>query len=99
MIRLKVPDLSPKLARQAVEFVQGLRRANLRKSPSISETLDWAHALLALNASAIDSDVLDSTLSVLVKHEADLQIARRRSLAPRPAPEPPPRPPADFSGS
>ena len=99
VIRLKVPDLSPKLARQAVEFVQGLRRANLRKSPSISETLDWAHALLALNASAIDRDVLESTLSVLVKHEADLQTARRRMMAARSAAEPAPRAPADFSGS
>ena len=64
--------MDPKLARQAVEFVQELRRADLRKSSSISETLDWAHALLALNVSAIDRDVLDSTLSVLLKHEADL---------------------------
>jgi MoxR-like ATPase len=78
VVRLKVPDLSPKLARQAVEFVQGLRSADLRKSPSISETLDWAHALLTLNASHLDRDVLNSTLSLLLKHEADLQKARRR---------------------
>ena len=78
VIRLKVPDLSPKLARQAVEFVQALRTRDLRKSPSISETLDWAHALLALNATHIDRDVLASTLFVLLKHEADLQKTRRR---------------------
>jgi MoxR-like ATPase len=78
VIRLKVPDLSPKLARQAVEFVRGLRNTDLRKSPSISETLDWAHALLTLNATHIDKGVLESTLSVLLKHEADLQKTRRR---------------------
>ncbi|MCQ3952310.1 MAG: MoxR family ATPase [Chloroflexi bacterium] len=73
VVRLKVPDLNPKLAQQAVEFVQRLRKADMRKSPSISETLDWANALLALNASSLDKDVLEDTLSVLLKHEADLQ--------------------------
>src|SRR3970040_416080 len=47
VVRLKVPDLSPKLARQVVELVQNLRNMDLRKSPSISETLDWAKALVA----------------------------------------------------
>jgi MoxR-like ATPase len=92
VVRLKVPNLSPKMARQAVEFVQSLRQADLRKSPSISETLDWANALLALNAQNIDNETLDRTISVLLKHEADLQKARRRMLA---APvSPPPKPPA-----
>lgn len=81
VVRLKVPNLSPKMARQAVEFVQSLRQADLRKSPSISETLDWANALLALNAQNIDNETLDRTISVLLKHEADLQKARRRMLA------------------
>ena len=49
-MRLKVPELAPKLARQAVELVQRLRKMDLRKSPSISETLDWAKALVTLNA-------------------------------------------------
>ena len=53
VVRLKVPDLNPKLARQAVEFVQGLRKGDMRKAPSISETLDWANALVALNAKKI----------------------------------------------
>jgi MoxR-like ATPase len=78
VVRLRVPDLNPKLARQAVEFVQKLRRADMRKSPSISETLDWAHALLALNAGNIDKETLDGTLSVLLKHEADLEKTRRQ---------------------
>lgn len=81
-MRLKVPDLNPKLAQQAVEFVQRLRNADMRKSPSISETLDWANALVALNAKSLDKTTLEDTLSVLVKHEADLQKARRQLISP-----------------
>ncbi len=98
VVRLKVPELNPKLARQAVDFVQRLRRGDMRKSPSISETLDWAHALVALNASNLDKDTLEDTLSVLLKHEADLQKAKRQFIDP-----PPPRPSPDefrrFSGN
>ncbi|MCS6992915.1 MAG: MoxR family ATPase [Anaerolineales bacterium] len=85
VVRLKVPDLNPKLARQAVDFVQRLRKSDLRKSPSISETLDWANALVALNASNLDKDTLEETLSVLLKHEADLQKARRQFIHPPPS--------------
>src|SRR5512145_296523 len=86
VVRLKVPDLNPKLAQQAVEFVQKLRKADMRKSPSISETLDWANALVALNASNLEKSVLEDTLSVLLKHEADLQKAKRQLNAPPPQP-------------
>jgi MoxR-like ATPase len=78
VVQLKVPNLAPKMARQAVEVVHRLRGMDLRKSPSISETLDWAKALVNLNANALDSQTLDSTLSVLLKHETDLAKARRR---------------------
>ena len=78
VVRLKVPDLSPKLAEQAVTLVQRLRDMDLRKSPSISETLDWAKSLVALNAQALDSETLDNTMSVLLKHETDMQKVRRR---------------------
>ena len=77
IVRLKVPNLSPELARQAVEVVQQLRRMDLRKVPSISETLDWARALVILNAKTIDEDTLGNTLTVLLKYEADVQRARR----------------------
>jgi MoxR-like ATPase len=77
VVRLKVPELSSKLAQQAVELVQSLRSMDLRKSPSISETLDWAKALVAINANALNQQTLESTLSVLLKHESDLQRARR----------------------
>ena len=77
VIRLKVPNLAPHLALQAVEFVQRLRKLDLKKSPSVSETLDWAKALVALNAKEIDRQTLDSTITVLLKHESDVIRARR----------------------
>lgn len=82
VVRLKVPELNSKLARQAVEFVHRLRTFDLRKSPSISETLDWAKALVTLNAQNLDDSTLETTLSVLLKHENDLQRARRQLLTP-----------------
>jgi len=101
VVHLKVPNLNPKLAQQAVEFVQRLRKADMRKSPSISETLDWANALVALNATNLDKDVLEDTLSVLLKHEADLQKAKRQLMSPPQNSKQ--RPPSDdfgrFSGN
>ena len=99
VVRLKVPDLNPKLARQAVEFVQRLRNTEMRKSPSISETLDWANALVALNAKSIDKEVLDETMSVLLKHEADLQKAKRQLMSPPPQSRPRPDDFGRFSGN
>lgn len=97
VVRLKVPELNPKLARQAVEFVQRLRKTDMRKSPSISETLDWANALVSLNARNIDKETLEDTISVLLKHEADLQKAKRTIINPPPPPTMPPRQrPDDF---
>jgi MoxR-like ATPase len=72
VVRLKVPGLPPKLAQQVVEFVQELRSLDLRKAPSISETLDWAKALVTLNAGVLDKVTLETTMSVLLKHESDL---------------------------
>ena len=82
IVRLKVPDLGPKVARQAVELVHRLRSLDLKKHPSISETLDWAHALVMLSADHIDAATLDTTLTVLLKHEHDVQRARRALAAP-----------------
>ncbi|MFZ0547214.1 MAG: MoxR family ATPase [Candidatus Promineifilaceae bacterium] len=77
IVHLKVPNLNPDLARQAVEVVQQLRHMDLRKVPSISETLDWARALVTLNATSIDEDTMRNTLTVLLKYEADVQRAKR----------------------
>ncbi len=77
IVRLKVPNLRPELAQQAVAVVQQLRNMDLRKVPSISETLDWARALVTLNAKEIDEKTLNNTLTVLLKYEADVAKARR----------------------
>jgi MoxR-like ATPase len=84
VVRLKVPELNAKLARQAVDVVQRLRDMDLRKSPSISETLDWAKALVTLNAKSLDTQTLETTLSVLLKHESDLQRVKRELQRPSP---------------
>ena len=99
VVSLKVPDLNPKLAEQAVEFVQRLRKGDMRKSPSISETLDWANALVALNASNLDKDVLEDTLSILLKHETDLQKVKRQYINPPPPPRQRPDEYGRFSGN
>jgi MoxR-like ATPase len=77
IVRLKVPNLAPELAHQAVAVVHQLRNMDLRKVPSISETLDWARALVTLNADAIDEKTLSNTLTVLLKYETDVAKAKR----------------------
>jgi MoxR-like ATPase len=89
IVRLKVPELAPRVAQQAVELVQRLRGLDLKKSPSVSETLDWARALVMLNARTLDRETLDNTLTVLLKHESDVQRARRAMQ--NPGRESPPR--------
>ncbi len=82
IVRLKVPDLSPKLAEDAVKLVHHLRSLDLKKSPSISETLDWAKALVKLNADHLDEETFENTKTVLLKHETDI-IRAKRSIARR----------------
>jgi MoxR-like ATPase len=77
IVNLKVPGLPPRLARQAVEVVQRLRGLDLKKHPSVSETIDWARALVELNARHLDRETIENTLSVLLKYESDLQRAKR----------------------
>lgn len=77
IVKLKVPDLAPQLAKQAVDLVQRLRKLDLKKHPSVSETIDWARALVTLNAKNIDQKVMEDTLTVLLKHEHDVQRAQR----------------------
>ena len=77
IVKLKVPELSSRLAREVVDLVQSLRQLDLRKNPSVSETLDWARALVTLNTQSLDADVLENTLTVLLKYEADVERARR----------------------
>jgi len=71
ILELRVPGLGATLAGQLAAFAQKLRALDLRKSPSIAETIDWGRALLVLGASALDPELVRSTLGLLVKHEED----------------------------
>jgi MoxR-like ATPase len=67
----RVPDLAPGLAEQLVRTVRALRALELKKSPSISETLDWAQTLLELGLDTLDEEAVRSTLGVVLKHASD----------------------------
>ncbi len=73
IINLKVPGINQVLAQQLVSFVQVVRKQSLRKPPSIAETIDWARALMALCADQIDSDIVQNTLSILLKYQSDIE--------------------------
>jgi MoxR-like ATPase len=73
IIRLKVPEVPERLARAVVAAVQKIRAMDLRKPPSVSESLDWARSLVILNAQTLDPALVESTLSILVKYEKDLE--------------------------
>ena len=72
IVATRVPGIDERLNRQLVGFVQALRGMDLRKSPSISETVDWARALLLLHAHTLDSDLVHETLNVILKFEQDI---------------------------
>ncbi|MEW5725708.1 MAG: MoxR family ATPase [Thermodesulfobacteriota bacterium] len=76
IIRLKVPGLGGLAAGQIAAVVERLRRLPLKKTPSISETLDWAAALVALGVESLSEDALTATLGVILKYESDLARAR-----------------------
>lgn len=67
----RVPDLAPGLAEQLVRTIRALRALELKKSPSISETLDWAQTLLELGLDTLDESAVRSTLGVVLKHASD----------------------------
>jgi MoxR-like ATPase len=73
IVRLKVPGISETLTRQVVEVIQKVRTIDLKKLPSISETLDWARALTILNIDALDQETIRSTLNLFLKYEGDIK--------------------------
>ena len=80
IVTAKVPGIGERLAAQITAFVQELRGVELYKAAGVSETLDWASALVALNRDALDEDVVDETLGVLLKHREDLAAVRGERL-------------------
>ena len=73
IIRLKIPELDERLRHQVARFVNALRKLDLRKAPSIAETLDWARALRALGIRELDAATVRQTLNLVLKHEEDLR--------------------------
>ena len=78
IVRLHVPELDAAVTRKLVEVVGMVRDLDLKKPPSIAESIDWARALLLLGAQDIDAAVFRETLSVIVKHRTDLDVVAER---------------------
>jgi len=76
IVRLKIPGVSEALAADVVAVVQRIRQLDLKKAPSISETLDWTRALTLLNVKALDEAVVAETLSTILKYEGDIRKAQ-----------------------
>lgn len=76
IVRVRLPGIPEKLTQQVVAAVSQLRKLELKKSPSISETLDWAQALALLNADTLSAELIAQTLNVVLKHEADVEKAK-----------------------
>ncbi len=75
ILQKRVPGLSEHLQRELVAFVQAVRTMDVRKAPSVSETLDWARTLLLLNAEHLSPDLVRSTLNVILTFEQDIASA------------------------
>jgi MoxR-like ATPase len=76
IVRVRVPEIDATLAEQIAEMVRTIRQLDLKKAPSISETIDWARTLLQLGAGSLDRQTVDDTLHLLLKHQRDIQQAR-----------------------
>jgi MoxR-like ATPase len=103
ILQTKVPGIEQRLAQDLVGMMQRLRKLDLKKTPSISETLDWARALLALNAKQLDEGLVRDTLNVILKYEGDIKkaqgelgklLVKREEPAAAPAQGAPPAAPA-----
>ena len=77
IVRLKIPGIEGKLAAGLVDAIRRIRLLDLKKSPSISETLDWAQSLLALQISELTPEVISETLNVICKYQIDMEKVRK----------------------
>jgi MoxR-like ATPase len=78
ILRARIPQLPHKLGLAAVAAVQHIRTLDVKKAPSIAETIDWVRALLILGAESLDPKIIGETLNLLLKFESDLALARSR---------------------
>jgi MoxR-like ATPase len=77
IVKLKVPGIDQKLTDDVIGLIQRIRKLDLKKTPSISETLDWVKALTLLNVKQLDEQLVNETLSTLMKYEADIRKAQQ----------------------
>jgi len=78
IVRLHSPEIDEQLARRLVEVVHMVRQLDLKKPPSIAESIDWARALLLLGADDLDGSVFERTMSIIVKHRTDMDLVAER---------------------
>ena len=76
IVSAKLPDAPRRLAQQVTGFIQELRETELYKIPGVSETIDWTSALLALNQTELDAEVIDDTLGIMLKYQDDIEVVR-----------------------
>ncbi|MBI2168403.1 MAG: MoxR family ATPase [Actinobacteria bacterium] len=77
IVRVRVPEIDDALAEQVARVVRSVRQIELKKAPSISETIDWARTLLYLGVDTLDPQVVEETLHVLLKYQSDIEKARK----------------------
>jgi MoxR-like ATPase len=78
IVQLHAPELDQAIARKLVEVIHMVRALDLKKPPSIAESIDWARALLLLGAEDVDRPVLEKTMSIIIKHRTDLDLVAER---------------------
>ena len=74
IVRLHAPEIRETVARRLIEVISMVRELDLKKPPSIAESIDWARALLLLGADDIDQETFNDTMSIIVKHRTDLDV-------------------------
>ena len=75
IINSRVPKIHQDLQKQLVTFVQNLRNLDLKKLPSVSETIDWARALVLLNVKVLEPEIVRETLNILLKFQSDIDTS------------------------
>jgi MoxR-like ATPase len=81
IVRVRVPEIDDALAEQVAQVVRSIRALDLKKAPSVSETIDWARTLLYLGRHDVDADTIGETLHVLLKYQSDIAKARKELVA------------------
>jgi MoxR-like ATPase len=78
IVALHVPELSATMTRKLIDVIHMVRSLDLKKPPSIAESIDWARALVVLGAADIDKEMFDRTMNIIVKHRTDLDVVAER---------------------